>query len=294
MDRELFVKVSFPGSYSEYDYICEDYSVEVGDWVRVPTPKGEKLALVKSFFFEDMSNMPLPSYRYKRVSLVIKDTGGSGAGYSTVAPSREVRCVSVIFELDGNEYSYTCEDESIVVEDFVIVVARGQEKVAKVVEVSEETSPNWKPVVRKADSWEIESARDRFDIEYQFQEIDRECEKERARQEEREALEALEAERSSKILDPYFESFLSSMLDGIAFSSGSSDSLLDEHGFVRNGKAEAYEEQLRKAAKAGRLTDDRGFVLNPHYAERLRDNFAYDHLYFTGEEEDEPEDEYED
>lgn len=27
------------------------------------------------------------------------------------------------------------------------------------------------------------------------------------------------------------------------------------------------------------MTDDRGFMLDPHYAEQLRENFAYEHLY---------------
>lgn len=93
--------------------------------------------------------------------------------------------------------------------------------------------------------------------------------------------------------------------DDYSYKSGSrglfgleSESLTDESGYMRNGKAEEYEEQMRKASKLGRMTDDRGFIIDPYYAQRLRENFAYEEMYSNGEvdeedscDEDEDEDE---
>lgn len=184
-ESECFVKVQFPYSRNSYDYLCDDYTVRVGEWVSVPTPKGPKRAQVNEVFFKNINSMPLPKHRYKKIYSVLRgeDAPKTSRSYKTEAEKQapeyeEKRCVNVIFETDGNEYSYLCEDELIDVDDFVIVPARGKEKIAKVVEVFEEIDPHWKSVIRKAYSWEIEEAQERFDEFYHFRKADREYEEE--------------------------------------------------------------------------------------------------------------------
>lgn len=184
-ESECFVKVQFPYSRNSYDYLCDDYTVRVGEWVSVPTPKGPKRAQVNEVFFNNINSMPLPKHRYKKIYSVLRgeDAPKTSRSRKTEAEKQtpeyeEKRCVNVIFETDGNEYSYLCEDELIDVDDFVIVPARGKEKIAKVVEVFEEIDPHWKSVIRKAYSWEIEEAQERFDEFYHFRKADREYEEE--------------------------------------------------------------------------------------------------------------------
>lgn len=54
------------------------------------------------------------------------------------------------------------------------------------------------------------------------------------------------------------------------------ESLTDERGYMRDGKAEELVSQLEKAKKLGRMTDDRGFIIDEDYVLTRRDHYAPD------------------
>ena len=62
-----FAKVKFPNSEKLYDYICESEDIKKNDEVYVPTREGEKIVVVRGIFYANLSEMPLPAYRYKKV-----------------------------------------------------------------------------------------------------------------------------------------------------------------------------------------------------------------------------------
>ena len=62
-----FAKVKFPNSCKLYDYICELEDIKKADRVYVPTREGAKIVEVCGIFYADLSEMPLPAYRYKKL-----------------------------------------------------------------------------------------------------------------------------------------------------------------------------------------------------------------------------------
>ena len=63
-----FVKVRFPSSTKEYDYICDLEDVKKGDYVYVDTRHGTKTVRVLGIFYGELDDMPLPKYAYKKIS----------------------------------------------------------------------------------------------------------------------------------------------------------------------------------------------------------------------------------
>ena len=63
-----FVKVRFPSSSKEYDYICDLDDVKKGDYVYVDTRHGTKTVMVVGIFYGELDDMPLPKYAHKKIS----------------------------------------------------------------------------------------------------------------------------------------------------------------------------------------------------------------------------------
>ena len=264
-ELQFFVTVKFPYSRNEYDYLCDDDSVKVGDKVLVPARGQQKMATVTKTFYQNMYSMPLAADRYKNVIEVYKDD--ITAGSDTDA---EDRCVNVIFHLDGNEYSYRCDDDFIIEDDFVRVRAKGKLKTAKVTEVFYETGARYSAVVGLATDDEIEAVADRFD---EFANVDDDYPSYRSSYSGYDSntsdVEYTAAATSSWLSDNNAENE-----DDYYERLRNDDSLTDERGFMRDGKAEELMYQLQKAKKLGRLTDDRGFIIDEDYV--LNRYFHYD------------------
>lgn len=266
-DLKFFVTVKFRYGRNEYDYLCDDKSVKVGDTVLVPARGEEKLATVTKTFYQNMHSMPLAANRYKKVIKVYNDNRNAN---NAVEEYEDVRCVNVIFHLDGNEYSYRCDDDFISEDDFVRVRAKGKLKTAKVTEVFYETGAKYKSVVGLASDDEIEAVADRFD---EFANVD----------------DDYPSYSTGSSYSSYDNNYSSTSYGAASTSSWLSNedeeedyyerlrnnnSLTDDRGYMRDGKAEELMYQLEKAKRLGRLTDDRGFIIDEDYV--LNRYYHYD------------------
>ncbi len=291
-NKKLFVEVQFPSRNKRYDYLCDIADIKLDDYVLVPAGNEQKEGKVVGVKYRTFAEMPLPARYYKKV-----------ISKCEVPKNNKIEpyYVLVAFEAGGKEYTYKCDLPNICIGDYVRVIAQRVEKTVRVEDIAATWAYNIRSkVLRLATDEEVWLWRYPEDAEkYAADDDDEEVleiEPE-PNEDDYEPTTSYESEESGNSSDSRGVSICSLGDDDDDSDKSSScglfglkyESLTDEKGYMRDGKAEEYEKQIQKAIKLGRLTDDRGFIIDPYYAQRLRENFAYEEMYSNGEVDEEEE-----
>lgn len=274
----FFVEVRFGSNGKTYDYLCDIDGVELDDYVLVPAGNDVKEGKVVGLKYKHLEDMPLPSYRYKKVISKCAARVQTEPLYDT-----EPFYVKVIFEDGGKEYTYKC-DINVRIHDYVRVLAQGQEKTAYVNDVKFYSELDVRKKVIRVATEEEKSAWLLGEDDYLYNRYEDEDEFEDEDEEELEFEFEDEEDETTYDVTCYVnlsnlsydseqlaQSIVSSLFNEQRKHKIDHNRMTDDRGWMINGKWLAEHE--RNMSNPGSIYDSRGFAKDPAYEMALKDNF---------------------